>query len=386
MTAASMPLCIETAASIHELRAERWNALAGAGDFYQSHEWLAAIESDRTARARYLVAWSGGRLLGALPLYRVEFEGSASYQPDRLRTMLRVDGRYLVAGARRCYRSGVMVAPGLPPAVQDQVAGALLRAALDCAVQDGLSGIGLFYLPTPALERVGRVLPVTAAFDSAETAMEPIGSGIDAFLSRLSSSRRGMVRREMRAFAATGWRTDVSRLADCLAEAASLVGQVERRHGLTTPDALLRRVFRWQVRAVDGRSAVLTCRDGSGAMVGCVVNYVWRDTLYSRAVGLDYDRIGRDSFAYFNLIFYEAIERAAGRGLERVHVGLATASKIERGAVARPLWTAVVHAADADRAPGIRMVDPGAMSRWREPYRRYASAFPTESWVLPRGG
>jgi hypothetical protein len=376
----SLSTTVDAVASIHEVEAARWNDLAGPDDFYQSHEWLSAVERDSTATARYLVASLDGELVGALPTYQVEFEGSAPYRSARFRALLGVQGRHVVAGARRCYRSGIMLAPRLPEVLRDEVAAALLREALADADGSGMSGVGLFYLPTADLECIGRVLPVTAAFDSAETVIDGVGDGIDAFLDRQSSKLRAKIRRELRTFAGTGWHTEVTRLGDCLAEAAFLVGKVEQRHGQATPDVLLRRVFRRQAQAADDRAVVFACRDEHGDMVACAVNYVWRDTLYSRAVGLDYERIG-GSFAYFNLLIYRGIEYAAAHGLNRLHLGLASSAKIERGAVARPLWTAAVHTGAVDREPGVRLVDPGAAGSWSEPYRCHA--FDPGTWRVP---
>jgi predicted N-acyltransferase len=377
-------LAVETLRSIHEVEAGAWNEMVGPDDFYQSHEWLAAVERDRSATPRYLVAFAGGQPVGALPVYQVAREGTAAYQPARFRDLLDVRGDYHVAGTRRCYRSDFTLAQRLPADIRDQVAGALVRAALAQADENGMAGLGLFYLPTAALRRIGRVVPVTAAFDSAETVISGIGDGIDAYLGRLSSRRRGKMRREIRTFAATGWRTDVTRLGDCVAEVAALVSRVEQRHGHGTPDALLRRVFRWQVQAADSRAVVFACRDGAGELVACTVNYAWRDTLYSRAFGVDYART-KGSFAYFNLVIYQAIEYAAAHGLNRLHLGLASLAKVERGAVASPLWTAAVRTGTLDRPPGIRLVDPAAMRRWSEPYACYSHALPAQAWTLPEG-
>jgi uncharacterized protein len=358
-----------------------WNALAGSDDFYESHEWLAAIERDRTARPCYIVARCAGRLVGGLPLYRVSFEGSSFYQPERLRALLGVAGDYLIAGTRRGYRSDVLLAPDLPEAVRRRIAGFLLRTALDEAGAAGMSGVVLPYLSTPALELAGSVAPVTAAFDGADCILDGIGNGIGAYLDQLSSKRRTKVCGEMHRFAGTGWRIQAAALADCLPEVASLVSEVERRHGHAMPDALLRRVFRREVAAVGHRAAVLSCH-AADAIVACAVRYVWRDTLYSRAIGLDYDRI-RGTFAYFNLLVYESVRYAAERGLDRLMMGLATAPKLERGAIARPLWTAVLRTDDADLEPCVRIVDRDAMRRWSEPYRCYPRAFPADVWVQP---
>lgn len=89
------------------------------------------------------------------------------------------------------------------------------------------------------------------------------------------------------------------------------------------------------------------------------------------------------SYTYFNLLVYQAMEYASGHGLDRLHLGLASCAKVERGAVASPLWTAAVQVGAADRPPGLTIVDPAALRRWSEPYSRYSHALPAQAWALP---
>jgi predicted N-acyltransferase len=372
---------VETSDSLHRVEAGAWNALAGPDDFYQSHEWLLAIEADRTAESRYLMAFTGGRLAGALPLYHVKFEGNASYKPERFQALLGAKGRYLIAGARRCYRSTVPVRGDLSGPAGDAIVGSLIRAALDEAAGRGLSGIILPYLPTATLRRLGRVVPLTAAFDSAEAVLPAVGAGIQEYLSRLSHDRRKKARREMRAFTAARWHLGAERLSDTLGDAARLVSQVEQRHGLSTPEILLRRVYARQA-AVDHRSVVLTCRDSDGSLVACNIFYAWHDALYGRAFGVDYRRC--ESFEYFNLAFYGAIEYAAAHGLDRVHLGIEPSrAKLHRGAVASPLWTALITLPAGDRH-GVHIMDPGAMHRWAGQFTdEIPQAFPADQWAMP---
>jgi uncharacterized protein len=382
---ASSGIAVQALTSIHDVSAAAWNALLGPDDFYQSHEWLAVLERDNTATPRYLMASLADRLVGVLPVYQIEHEAASAYSPARLRQLLRIQGSYLVAGARRCYRSEVTVARDLPSAVQDRVAAALAQEALAIAAQVDHNGIACFYLPTPGLERLGRVGAVTACFDAGEAVIYGVGAGMEAYLARCSSKLRAKIRREMRAFAATGWHTEVTPLADCLSEVALLVSKVEQRHGHTTPDFLLKRLFRRQADQLRHREAVFTCRNQHGDLVACAINYAWQDTLYSRAMGLDYDKVD-GSYAYFNVLIYQAIEYASAHGLDRLQLGLASAAKAERGAVLRPLWTAAVPAGPGQREPGIRLRDPGAAQRWNEAYRCYAHALPEQAWKLPGTG
>lgn len=370
---------VDAVASIDDVPAAAWDALAGADDFYQSHGWLASVERDTTAKPQYLLASRDGRLVGALPVYQVEHEAHPGYHPDRLTALLGAGGGHLVAGARRCYRSEVMLAGGLAPADEDRTTAALVRAALALAAADGLAGIAFFHLPTGALQRLGRAVPVTAAFDGGEAVVEGVGGGIDGYLEHAPSKLRTKVRRERRVFAETGWHLERTPLAECVAEVASLMSQVELRHGNTLPDFLIKRMLRRQIATVGDREAVFTCRDGDGTMVACSVWYAWRDTLYSRAVGLDYERID-GTFAYFNLLLYDAIAHAQANGIDRLHLGLASTAKAERGAVVRPLWTAIVPVGAAEGEPGVDLRGRAAMEQWAEPYRRYAHALPAAAW------
>jgi predicted N-acyltransferase len=378
---ASTGVAVQALTSIHDIPAAAWNALLGPDDFYQCHEWLAMLERDSTAEPRYLVASLAGRPVGALPVYQVAHEATSAYSPARFRELLQVPGDYLLAGTRRGYRSEVAVVRDLPAAVQHRVTAALVGEALAIAAATGASGIGCFYLPTPAVERLGRVGAVTACFDGGQAVIDGVGAGMEAYLARCSSKLRAKIRRELRTFAATGWHTEVTPLADCLSEVALLVSKVEQRHGHTTPDFLLKRLYRRQAEDLRHREAVFTCRDRRGEMVACAINYAWQDTLYSRAVGLDYDKMG-SSYAYFNLLIYEAVEYASAHGLDRLQLGLASAAKAERGAVLSPLWTAAV-AGSGQRQPGIRLRDRGAAQRWNQAYRCYAHALPDQSWRLP---
>lgn len=383
MTTVSVAPSVEAVTSLRDVARDEWNLLAGPDDFYQSHEWLSTVERDTTASTSYLLARIGGRLAGALPTYRVAFEGNDAYRPERFRVLLGAEGEHLLAGARRCYRGSVLLAPDLPAAAADEVAGALVRAAVDAAAGEGLGGVILPFLPTRTLERIGRSLPVTAAFDSAEVVVPGIARGLDRYLARLPGSRRQAARREIRKFAAAGWHTRVERLGECLADAARLVSNVELRHGRRTPDILLKRVFRRQVDAVDDRAVVLTCRNDAGALVACSIFYEWKGTLYCRAVGFDYARCA--SFEYFSLYLYLPIELAPQYGCERLQLGReATYAKVARGAVTSPLWTARLGVGAVDRRPGVKVIDPAAMQQYAEDLRVVApQAFPAEAWRLP---
>jgi hypothetical protein len=374
------PVDVETVASIHDVEPACWNRLVGPDAFYQSHGWLASVERDRTARPRYLLALAGGRLAGALPVYLQLGEHRSFYAADRFRALLGIGGDYLLAGARRGFRSTILRDPGAPPEAQDGIDRALLGAALDAAREGGLRGVVIPFTPLRELERVGRVLPVRATYDSADAVIAGASAGLEVLLNGIPGKRRYTSRKEERTYAAAGWRTGVERLGECLADAARLVALVEQRHGQPTHDFLVRRLFRWQMTAVQPEAAVLTCRHAEGDLVGCAVNYPWRDMLYNHAVGLDYARL-RDSYEYFNLMIYGAVRHAAASGLDRVHLSIATRAKLQRGAVARPLWTGALLLDDRRARPGVSVVDPDGMRRHMADLGEFRHAFQSRDWA-----
>jgi predicted N-acyltransferase len=371
---------IVTAPSIRDIEPLAWDRLAGPDAFFQSHGWLASVERDRTARCRYLLALVDGCLVGALPIYRQVSEYRSFYLADRFQRLLGLDGDYLLAGARRGFHSTVLRAADVPETVRDDIDRALLEAGLATAREEGLRGVVIPFMPTSELERAGRVVAVRAAYDSADAVIADAGDGVEALLGRLSAKRRYTSRKELRIYGAAGWRTGAESLTECLSEAARLVTVVEHRHGHPTHDFLVRRMFRRQLSAVGREAAVLTCRDAQGELVGCTVNYPWHDTLYNHTVGLDYARL-RDSYEYFNLLIYRAVQHAAANGLGRVHLSIATRAKLQRGAIARPLWTAALLLDDRRLRSGVRLVDPDGMRRGIAQLGEFSHAFLSSDWT-----
>lgn len=385
MTASAILPDIDVVSTIDELPPAAWDALAGPDDLYQSSGWLGGIERDTTATARYLVARSAGRLIGALPLYRVDHEVNPAYLPQRSAALRQCGGDYLLAGARRGYHSDLLIDAGLPMVAGDRVAAALVERALSIAAAEGGSGIAFRYCPVETLRRLGRVAPVVASLESGNTTIEGVAGGLPSYLAGSSAKLRAKIRRELRRYATTGWRIETIPLSEHLAEVARLVSAVEQRHGHATPDLLLRRLFRRELSFLgEQRVVVFGCRDQQDQLVACAINYAWRDTLYSRAVGLDYQR-SPGSFAYFALLIYHAIEYAAEHGFNRLALGLATTAKVERGAVLRPVWTAALPCEARNHPIGINIAEPDSIRRWTEPYRCYSHALTESDWVVADG-
>jgi hypothetical protein len=107
---------------------------------------------------------------------------------------------------------------------------------------------------------------------------------------------------------------------------------------------------------------MLTAREGGGRLVGVAAFYAWEDVLYARFSGFDEERVaGR--FAYFNLIYYRALDLAAELGARAIHLGRGSyEAKLQRGAVPAPLWTVVLPPASSPDG-GWRAANATALAR-----------------------
>jgi len=369
------PVTIQLVESIAAIPQKDWDALVGAGAFFQSHAWLRFVEREPIARARYVLAQRNGVLVGALPLYKYYKTPRPRYRIERFRSLLSIEGDYLIAGARRGLRTALLVSE---LEGDTQALAAMLSAAMEVAASERCAGLIIPFMPTADVSRLARLADVWStdiAFDDVEAVLQVVGT-FENYAARLPRKRRYTTMKERRRYLHEGLRTSVERLEDCLEEVASLVSMLETRHGHSIPDFLLRRVFRWQVKASPERPVVLTCRTDDGQMVACTVNYAWRGGLYNQAVGMRYALL-REAYEYFNLLIYEPVSRASELHVSRIHLSIASRAKLQRGADAFPLWTAVLR--HSRGKGGVHILDPDASNRWRREMG-YVHAFPEDAW------
>lgn len=373
------PLRVTHVDSLAEVDAGAWDALLGENDFYCSHAWLQSLEPDRTVATEYLLAHRGDELVGGLPVYDVGYEFNYNYRPDRYRRLLGLEGDFLLAGTRFAYRNALPVAGFLAPAESRTVVEALLGAALETAEHRDRAGVVWLYLPLRAVEALQALAPLSVALETpeAELAVDELdGDGIPA---RLSSRRRWRIRKEIAAYREAGWTTAVEQLDDCAAP-ARLLANVQRKYEHVASERSLER-FLLRQRAFLGDSTLLfTCRDEARELVAYSLMHRWRDALFARVVGIDYDRL-RSSFEYFNVLFYEPVRYMVAQEIPRLHLGIGSLqAKVFRGATVRPLWS-VAATVGATVEPTIR--NPKAIGRWRNELRSYQEAFAEEDWRLP---
>jgi hypothetical protein len=372
---------VRTASRLEHVARDDWDRLAGDDAFYLSYDWLRFVESQEPDQVRYILRAESGALTGALPLYRVRTPYNPCYRREHFRDLLGVDGDYLTAGASRGYRSTLLLAPSA--AGQDETLAALIQAALATAAAEGYAGILLPFLTTEALAEVASVAPVRAAFDRPEAEMVNCAGGLSGYAGRAPRKVRQNIRSDQVRFARAGWITRQLALPDCWQEAARLLEHIERKYGNTENSRQrLERSVIGQADCLGDRGIAFTCEDEQG-VAGIAVCYRWRNTLFSRFAGFDYDRL-RDGREYFNLVMYAQVQYAGDSGLQRLHLGPGSwEAKGYRGATLRPLWSGFIPAGASPGARGLELINGDSVRQWTAEISRRNFPLDPAEWDLP---
>ena len=365
--------------SLRDVAAEEWDALAAGRSFYLCHSWLSAQDAGQPVDARYLLARSGGRLVGALPVYRVRNETNAFYLPERCADG-RWQGPYLLAGARRAYANGLLIARDLPAAERAEVTGGLIARLRRQAAGAGARGALFLYLATPAARVLVDACPASQPVLLAmEAVLDLPGRDFGSYLQWLSGHRRRVIRHECDVFSRAGYSIAVEPAQAVWEQMAPLLANVQRRHGHDAPDDHWRRLLRRQAADLAGQAIVFTCRR-DGELAGACLGYAWHGTLYLKLCGFDYTRLAA-SFEYFNLVYYAPIRYAYDNGLRRVHYGReAFAAKLARGAHVAPLWGVEIPAPGMPAAVSATAWNHARAARWRAEFSCSPRGFADEGW------
>jgi uncharacterized protein len=332
--------------TIDAFESAQWNALVADAPPFLRHEFLSALERDRAIGANsgwhpcYLAALSGGRLLGALPLFVkdhsygefvFDWAWAAAYQRHGLAyyPKLVVATPYTpVTGAR------ILVAPEADDA---GIADALVDAALGYARALGVSSLHWLFTTDRDSERLrahGFLLRSGCQFHWDN----PGYRDFDDFLAALTSRARKELRRERRAVAAQGIAVEV---VDGAAAPPPVWDAMHRFYRSTferkgNPAPLSRGFFAEIGATMGDRTLLILARDGGRPVAGALF-FVGADALYGRHWGADRDY----PQLHFELCYYRAIEVCIARGLGRFEAGAQGEYKVRRGF--RPTLTRSAH-------------------------------------------
>jgi predicted N-acyltransferase len=327
---------------VSSFAAADWDGCAGSGDPFLTHAFLAALEESGSATVR--TGWQplpiaidapDGRPAAVMPAYaKTHSQGEYVFDHSWAHAWERAGGHYY---PKLQIAVPFTPVPGRRLLTRDAALAPQLIAAAEAVVRsNGLSSAhATFIAPdeVPMFEAAGWLIRTDSQFHWHN---EGYGS-FDDFLARLSSRKRKTIRKE-RASALQG--LTVEHVAgDAIGERhwdafwRFYQDTGSRKWGRPY---LTRRFFSLiGERMADRILLIFALRDGE--RIAGALNLIGRDCLYGRYWGTTADIPN----LHFEICYYQAIEAAIARGLERVEAGAQGGHKLARGY--RPVPTFSAH-------------------------------------------
>ncbi len=359
---AEADLTVRVAPSVGSLPAAEWDRLAGPGNPFVSHAFLAALEDSGSVGpatgwtpAPLVLEDPSGGLLGALPAYaKSHSQGEYVFDHAWADAWERAGGQY--------YPKLQIAAPFTPATgprllLADRAyAAPLLRAAEQLCRLNGFSSAHATFVEPeqlPLFEQAGWLARADIQFHWRNRGY----ASFEDFLAELSSRKRKDVRKERRA-------------AQDGVQIRALTGDAIRPEHwdafwLFYQDTGLRKwghpyLTREAFDLLGQRMAeriLLILAFEDGRPIAGALNFIGGDALYGRYWGCLADK----PFLHFELCYYRAIDAAIARGLSRVEAGAQGGHKLARGY--EPVRTWSMHwIAD----PGLRAAIADFLERERE--------------------
>ncbi|MBP2549404.1 putative N-acyltransferase [Neorhizobium galegae] len=388
----SQTVTLRVEKSFTAISPDSWSQLSGTrrgGDTpynpFLSHAYLSSLEDSGSATAK--TGWLGhhllmedadGRLIGAVPGYlKNHSQGEYVFDHGWADAFERAGGAYYpklqcaipftpATGPRLLVREG-----DDPESLRQTLAAGLAEVTR----QLGISSAHVTFLresELPAFEEAGFLHRMDQQFHFINDGYE----NHEAFLARLSSSKRKNLRKERRAAIENGIEIDWLTGKD-LTEAiwdqffAFYMDTGSRKWG----KPYLTRAFYSLIgeRMADDILLVMARRDGR--YVAGAINFIGEEALFGRHWGCIEDH----PFLHFEVCYHQAIDFALAKGLKRVEAGAQGEHKLARGYL--PVTT---HSAHYIAHPGLRRAIGDYLKRERREVE-YAGEYLTEHSPFRKG-
>ncbi len=334
-------LTVRIASSVGAFDADQWNALGGQDNPFVSHEFLTAMEESGSVGpgtgwepAPIAITGADGTLLAAMPSYaKGHSQGEYVFDHSWADAWHRAGGRY--------YPKLQIAAPFTPATgprllLSDPAhAPHLLKGAEAVCLQNGLSSAHATFIDPAqlALFEAGGWMP------RADIQFHWFNRGyatFEDFLAALSSRKRKDLRKE-RAAACQGLTIRHLTGPEIREEHWDAFWVFYQDTGARKWGSpyLTREAFSLLGERMGERIVLILAYDGATAIAGAL-NFVGKDALYGRYWGCTREV----RFLHFELCYYQAIDIAIARGLERVEAGAQGGHKLARGYEPVQTWSA----------------------------------------------
>lgn len=339
-----MTLHITQHASLAEIPADQWSRLATRDNPFVSYPFLRALENNGCVGAAlgwqpcFLGAWEAEQLVGAVPLYLKDNSyGEFVFDWNWADAYRQFGGHYypkLVVASPYTPATGprLLLADGAGA----EVGPALIEAAIGEARRRGLSSLHWLFPDAgelPLLEAAGMVRRVGVQYHWHNPGYRDFQDYLDA----LTAPKRKMVRRERRRVREQGVEVQ-RRLGRELSDTdwhtvAALYAEIyERKWGYP----VFNEGFFRELGRTLGDRLLLVLGYHDGRCVAGAIDFLGGGVLYGRHWGCfeSYDSL------HFELCYYQGIEFAIERGLQRFEPGAQGEHKISRGFLPQFTWSA----------------------------------------------
>ncbi|MSO92969.1 MAG: N-acetyltransferase [Rhodospirillales bacterium] len=342
-------LSVKVLRSIADAKPEAWDACAGSDNPFISHAFLSALEDSGSATAK--TGWlpqhlaiedTQGGILAAAPLYlKSHSYGEYVFDWGWAEAYERAGGRYYpklqsavpftpVTGCR------LLVRPDIPGELKSELADALINAMVQLGQRLSVSSLHVTFPPEDEWARFGRhgfLQRVGQQFHWENRGY----ATFDDFLATLSSRKRKAIRKERESVAADGvvLRALTGRSISEAHWDAFHEGYCRTSDGKWGPTYLTRDFFSLLSERLGDR-VLLVAAEYEGRPIAGALNLVGGRALYGRNWGCTREF----RFLHFEACYYQAIEFAIARGLDRVEAGAQGPHKIQRGYLPCPTYSA----------------------------------------------
>lgn len=334
---------IRVLSSLKEIAADVWDSCAcpeaveGArpNDPFTTHRFLKALEDSNSVgpgtgwQPQYLHATLSGQTIAVAPMYaKSHSQGEYIFDHNWAHAFERAGGRY--------YPKLQMAVPHTPatgrrflihPDFPDTGLSALLQGAVQLATNNQISSVHITFC-TEAEREAGAALGLMARTTQQFHWLNNGYKDFDDFLSGLSSRKRKNIRKERQRATEFGGTIHTFSGDTLKPEHWDAFWEFYQDTGARkwgTP-YLTRRFFSLaQATLRDDMALVLAERNGR--YVAGALNFIGADTLFGRYWGCN----EHHPFLHFELCYYQAIDIAIARGLDRVEAGAQGEHKLARG-------------------------------------------------------
>lgn len=341
---------VEVVGAMSDIPAGDWDACAGtgAGDYnpFVSHAFLHALEAAETVHPRtgwqpqhLLLKAADGRIEGCMPLYaKSHSKGEYVFDYGWADAFERAGGSYypkLVAAVPFTPVPGprLLVRPGANAAEREQF---LLAGAVELARRHQASSLHINFLQEDAWHRAAK-MGFLQRTDQQFHWQNADYADFDDFLASLASRKRKAVRKERAQAVSNGltieWLTgrDITE-AHWDAIYMFYVETGSRKWGRP----YLNRTFFSLLGETMAEDCLLIMVSRAGEYIAGALNIIGGDCLYGRYWGA----IEHHDCLHFEVCYYQAIDFAITRGLDRVEAGAQGEHKLARGYMPTPTYSA----------------------------------------------